>query len=92
MPDLRARTKRQALALLAPLRVEMTGRGLVVHQEPAPGTPLDPGTTIYLTLEPTAPTRASAPRAVAKPLADRTPTPGFAGAVDSWGPKTPSEP
>ena len=45
MPDLSARTKRQALALLAPLRVEveMVGRGLVVQQEPAAGTPLDPG-------------------------------------------------
>ena len=92
MPDLRARTKRQALALLAPLRVEMTGRGLVVHQDPAPGTPLDPGTTVYLSLEPTAQTRVAAPRAVARPVADRAPSPGFTGAVDSWGTKTPSEP
>jgi cell division protein FtsI (penicillin-binding protein 3) len=53
LPDLRGRTKRQALALLAPLRVEvdLVGRGSVVQQEPAPGTPLDRSTTVRLTLE-----------------------------------------
>jgi beta-lactam-binding protein with PASTA domain len=52
MPDVNAKTKRQALAMLAPLRVglEMVGRGLVVHQEPAAGTPVDPDTTVRLTL------------------------------------------
>src|SRR5438309_6162152 len=47
MPDLRGRPLRQALATLAPLgvRVEVSGRGSVVKQSPAPGTPLGPGVT-----------------------------------------------
>ncbi|MGH7341542.1 MAG: penicillin-binding protein, partial [Candidatus Rokuibacteriota bacterium] len=53
MPDVTGRTKRQALTLLAPLRVEveMGGRGVIVEQDPPAGTPVDPGTPIRLTLE-----------------------------------------
>ena len=52
MPNVMAKTKRQVLALLAPLgvEVEMVGRGLVVHQEPPAGTPFDPAPTVRLTL------------------------------------------
>ncbi len=54
MPDLRGRPLRQALAALAPLgvRVEVSGRGSVVKQTPAPGTPLAPGATARLVLAP----------------------------------------
>jgi cell division protein FtsI (penicillin-binding protein 3) len=56
MPDLRGRPLRQALATLAPLgvRVEVSGRGSVVKQSPAPGTPLVPGVTARLVLTPSA--------------------------------------
>ncbi|PYN99265.1 MAG: penicillin-binding protein [Candidatus Rokuibacteriota bacterium] len=56
MPDLRGRPLRQALATLAPLgvRVEVSGRGSVVKQSPAPGTPLGPGVTARLVLTPSA--------------------------------------
>jgi len=81
MPSLRGKTKRQVLALLAPLRVEvaMAGRGVVVDQDVAPGSPVDPGSTIRLTL--TSPTlrtvtaTAAAPPVTltrtAAPIADR---------------------
>ncbi len=52
MPDLRGRPLRQALAALAPLqaRVEIDGRGVVVAQAPAAGTPVEPGMTVRLSL------------------------------------------
>jgi cell division protein FtsI (penicillin-binding protein 3) len=100
MPDVTGKTKRQVLALLAPLRVEvaMEGRGLVAAQEPAPGTPLEPRTIVRLTLDSQAarpvaavakqPTPAP-PRATAKPTipreTPRVPSAGFAGATESWG-------
>jgi cell division protein FtsI (penicillin-binding protein 3) len=48
MPDLRGRTLRDALEVLAPLgaEVRITGRGRVVNQEPAAGTPLEPGSVV----------------------------------------------
>ena len=53
MPNLRGKTKRQVLALLAPLRVDvaMAGRGVVVDQDVVPGSPVDPGTKVRLTLD-----------------------------------------
>jgi cell division protein FtsI (penicillin-binding protein 3) len=61
MPDLRGLSLRQALEALAPLdvRLELAGRGVLVAQSPAPGTPLPPGATCRLTLAP-APARATA--------------------------------
>jgi cell division protein FtsI (penicillin-binding protein 3) len=97
MPSLRGKTKRQALALLAPLRVEvaMAGRGVVVDQDMAPGSPVDPGTTIRLILNSPTVLVAAKPPALApqrptpKPVADRgsiqAPSAGFAGAADSGG-------
>jgi len=54
MPNLGGKTKRQALSLLAPLHVEvsMDGRGVVLAQDPLPGSPLDPGVIVSLTLGP----------------------------------------
>ncbi len=53
MPDLRGAAKKQLLALLLreDLIVELRGSGFVVRQEPAPGTPLEPGTHIVLDLQ-----------------------------------------
>jgi len=69
MPDLGARTKRQALAALAPLgvEVEMVGQGLVVSQEPPAGTPLTRDVTVRLALM--SPGAAAAPPAAAPPVA-----------------------
>jgi cell division protein FtsI (penicillin-binding protein 3) len=52
MPSLRGKTKRQVLALLAPLRIDvsMAGRGVVVDQDIAPGAAVERGSTIRLTL------------------------------------------
>jgi hypothetical protein len=78
MPDVHGKTKRQVLALLAPLRVEvdMTGRGSVVQQDPAPGTPLDPGLTVRLTLDaPGAARQAEGPPSVGR---GAEPPPGHA--------------
>jgi len=52
MPDLEGTTLRQAIAVLARLRlgVRIAGQGVVVGQAPAPGTPLAPHTTVSLTL------------------------------------------
>ncbi len=66
MPELGGRSLRQALALLAGYDVEVSvaGRGMVVRQTPAPGTPLAPGTPCRLELAPPAaaiPAAASAP-------------------------------
>jgi cell division protein FtsI (penicillin-binding protein 3) len=54
MPDLAGRSLRQALALLAgyDLDLAVVGRGLVVRQTPAPGTPLAPGDVCRLELAP----------------------------------------
>jgi beta-lactam-binding protein with PASTA domain len=53
MPDLRGRTLRQALAMLAPLdvSVKVAGRGRVVgEQAPPPGETLDAQTGVRLVL------------------------------------------
>ena len=52
MPALEGRSLRQALAALASFDVtlEVSGRGAVVTQWPAPGTPLAPGTVCRLVL------------------------------------------
>ena len=54
MPDLTGKSLRQALALLGALDVDVAvaGRGLVVRQTPAPGTPLGPGASCRLELAP----------------------------------------
>jgi membrane peptidoglycan carboxypeptidase len=52
MPDLRGRSLRHALAMLAPLRltVEISGHGQVVRQAPDPGTAVEPGMAATLAL------------------------------------------
>jgi cell division protein FtsI (penicillin-binding protein 3) len=52
MPDLRGRSLRHALAMLAPLRlrVEITGHGQVLHQAPQPGAVVEPGMAASLAL------------------------------------------
>jgi cell division protein FtsI (penicillin-binding protein 3) len=52
MPELRGRTLRQALAMLAPLgvAVQLDGRGRVVEQLPAPGAPVEMEASVRLTL------------------------------------------
>ncbi|HET7339936.1 MAG TPA: penicillin-binding protein [Methylomirabilota bacterium] len=52
MPELRGRTLRQALGLLAPLGVvvQLDGRGRVVEQAPAAGTPVEMEARVQLTL------------------------------------------
>jgi cell division protein FtsI (penicillin-binding protein 3) len=59
MPDLAGKSLRQALALLGTLDVDVTvaGRGVVVRQTPAPGTPLAPGGSCRLELAPPATVR-----------------------------------
>jgi cell division protein FtsI (penicillin-binding protein 3) len=54
MPDLRGSTLRQALAALMPrgVRVEITGRGRVMQQVPAPGDALEADAVARLTLAP----------------------------------------
>ncbi len=54
MPEVRGRTLRQALALLAPLgvRVELAGHGRVARQSPAAGEPLGADAVARLTLVP----------------------------------------
>ena len=69
MPDVKAKTKRQALALLAPFKVEveMTGQGLVVNQAPPAGARLETTATVHLTFAPpTVETRGPA-RPIAPP-------------------------
>ncbi len=75
MPDLGARTKRQALAALAPLgvEVEMVGQGLVVRQEPPPGTLLTRDVTVRLAL--TSPGALAAAAPVAAPARERSAPP-----------------
>jgi cell division protein FtsI (penicillin-binding protein 3) len=74
MPDLTGRTKRQVLAVLAPLRVrvKMGGRGSVVYQEPPPGTLLEPGMTVRLTLDVRTVTPAAVPAAAERPEGARS--------------------
>jgi len=57
MPDLRGRTLRQALAMLAPLgvRVELAGRGRVAQQTPVPGERVHEDAVARLTLLPGGP-------------------------------------
>jgi len=52
VPDLTGLSAREAIRMLARLgcTVELRGGGLVVDQFPAPGTPLDSGTSVVLTL------------------------------------------
>jgi len=52
MPALQGRSLRGAMAALAPFDValEVQGRGVVVSQFPAPGTPVTAGMTCRLTL------------------------------------------
>jgi cell division protein FtsI (penicillin-binding protein 3) len=99
MPSLHGKTKRQVLALLAPLRVEvaMAGRGVVVDQDVPPGAPVDPGSTIRLTLDSSTVHTAAAlkpptpvrPTLNTKLVADRgsirPPSAGVAGATESAG-------
>jgi hypothetical protein len=56
MPDLAGKSLRQALAVLGGLDVDVAvaGRGVVVRQTPAPGTPLVPGASCRLELAPPA--------------------------------------
>jgi beta-lactam-binding protein with PASTA domain len=53
MPDLRGKTKRQALALLAPLglKVNFKGEGIVRSQFPSVGRALQDGTSCELNCE-----------------------------------------
>ena len=74
MPDVKAKTKRQALAVLAPLKVEveMAGQGLVINQEPPAGTLLETTAAVRLTFAP--PTAAArGPARPRTPPAARTP-------------------
>jgi cell division protein FtsI (penicillin-binding protein 3) len=59
MPDLAGKSLRQALALLGALDVDVvvSGRGVVVRQTPAPGTPLGSGASCRLELAPPATVR-----------------------------------
>ena len=52
MPDLHGRSLRHALALLAPLRMEVAirGHGFVAAQAPAPGVSVEPGMAASLSL------------------------------------------
>ncbi len=52
MPALQGRSLRSAMAALAPfdIALEVQGRGVVVSQSPAPGTPVTAGMTCRLTL------------------------------------------
>jgi stage V sporulation protein D (sporulation-specific penicillin-binding protein) len=61
MPDLKGKTKRQALALLAPLgvRVNFTGRGIVKSQFPSAGSTVQSGVDCRLNCEVPVSTNAS---------------------------------
>ena len=52
-PDLRGLSARDALRMLSKfgMAARMEGMGIVVSQSPAPGTPLERGTTCTLVLE-----------------------------------------
>jgi beta-lactam-binding protein with PASTA domain len=60
MPDVRGLPLRQALDMLSPfgLRIQLSGRGIVVDQLPAPGSTFDAETTVRLTLAPPSGPRA----------------------------------
>jgi hypothetical protein len=70
MPDLGGKSLRQALALLGTLDIDVAvaGRGVVVRQTPAPGTPLGPGASCRLELAPPA---AVQPQAATGPTGRR---------------------
>jgi len=53
MPDLRGYSKKQLLPLLLreDITVDIQGDGWVKNQDPAPGSPITPGTTIHLDLQ-----------------------------------------
>jgi len=70
MPDLGGKSLRQALVLLAgyDLDLSVTGRGLVVRQTPAAGTPLTPGVSCRLELAPPHESRTAAPAPKGAPL------------------------
>jgi hypothetical protein len=52
MPDLRGRSLRHALAMLAPLRMEVAinGHGFVTTQAPEPGVSVEPGMAASISL------------------------------------------
>jgi cell division protein FtsI (penicillin-binding protein 3) len=54
MPDLAGRSLREALVMLSghDLDIAVSGRGVVLHQSPAAGTPLQPGMACRLLLAP----------------------------------------
>jgi PASTA domain-containing protein len=62
MPRLAGLSLRQAMDALAPhgVRLEITGRGVVASQQPAPGAPLPAGTVCRLHLTPAAGRAATA--------------------------------
>ena len=66
MPDLRGAPLREALGWLAEhgARVEVSGRGRVVAQDPAPGAPFEPGALVRLRLDPRGPAGVRPERAV----------------------------
>ena len=69
MPQLAGLSLRQALEVLAPLgvRLEITGRGVVSGQSPAPGAELPEGAVCRLQLTPSAPRRLGAVAASLQP-------------------------
>jgi cell division protein FtsI (penicillin-binding protein 3) len=73
MPDLRGAPLRAALRRLAEhgARVEISGRGRVVAQSPAPGAPFEPGVTVRLRLDPRGPVPPGPRRAADRREADR---------------------
>ncbi|HXG04968.1 MAG TPA: penicillin-binding protein [Candidatus Binatia bacterium] len=66
MPDLRGVPLREALRWLAEhgARVELSGRGRVVAQNPPPGAPFEPGALVRLRLDPRGPAGVRPERAV----------------------------
>jgi len=68
MPALQGRSLRGAMAALAPFDValEVEGRGVVVAQSPAPGTPMAAGMTCRLTLIAPAGTGPAGPPAASR--------------------------
>ena len=99
MPNVKAKTKRQALAVLAPLKVEveMAGQGLVVDQAPPAGTRLETTAAVRLTFAPPTaaargPARPSAPPAEKTPVVrgERLPSRGPSGEMVGGRERLPS--